>query len=609
MKSRIVLKLFLLTTVLCSLILASIYVGQTVFFKDYYVKQKVAEIKDSLETYQAQYEAGNGDVQTVQRLEQDFYRDHSSLLTVLDQYGSLKQANDFYLEVNVLDDNTNTTMPYKVPLYNAVGAEEAADAENYLTVKTSVRIYGIRKGTALFPAIIIAGAPDEDGKTFNNELLKKNYDEMEGEAIRKLKQDKNITDKRPLYLPYEYFYGEITKVRLQALNDASSLVQTNPLLLDRINVFQMDLLLNEKKNNSGFLQVQDYEQSNVKYKLFIQPMRDPNGANSYLFAMASLQPVDEAVQMVQNYYVYIVVFVMVLVLLASFYYSITIARPLLRVNQMTKKLAGLDFSAAIPFKSKDEIGDLSRNVISLSDSLHSHIKKLQDDIEKEKQLENIRKEFISDVSHELKTPLSVMKSCISILKDGVAVHKKDHYFAAMDKEVDKMNLLIVDMLDLAKYESGTYRMKMDEFYIDSLIESICEQFTEEISEKKLVLQIQLAPVQVVANQLRIEQVITNFITNAIRYTTSGQNIIVTALEEVDQVIVCVENKGARIPQEQLDKVWDRFYRGDSSRQRSAGGTGLGLAIAKNILELHGVEYGAANTHNGVIFYFYLKKKA
>ena len=126
-------------------------------------------------------------------------------------------------------------------------------------------------------------------------------------------------------------------------------------------------------------------------------------------------------------------------------------------------MADLDFSEKIPITTKDEIGDLSRNINELSERLHSHILRLEQDIEKEKRLENTRKEFISGVSHELKTPLSVIQSCLAIMKDGVASHKRDYYFKAMEDEVKRMDLLIVDMLELAKYESGTYTMDMDSF--------------------------------------------------------------------------------------------------------------------------------------------------
>lgn len=177
----------------------------------------------------------------------------------------------------------------------------------------------------------------------------------------------------------------------------------------------------------------------------------------------------------------------------------------------------------------------------------------------------------------------------------------------MAKEVDKMDMLIVDMLDLAKFESGTFKMEMDVFYIDQVIEHICEQLALEITNKQLHVHKQLSHTKVVANQHRIEQVITNFITNAIRYTPENNRILISTMEENDRIKVCVENKGAHIAQEHLEKIWDRFYRGDMSRQRSKGGTGLGLAISKNILELHGVQYGVMNTMDGVLFYFYLNK--
>jgi len=386
-------------------------------------------------------------------------------------------------------------------------------------------------------------------------------------------------------------------------------IYKNSLFLDSIKEFQTDLLLKESNHIQYSTQIMDYEKNDIKYKLLIKPKKEKDGSVTYIYAMASLQPVDEAVQMVQDYYIYIVAFVVVLIFLASFYYSKQIAKPLLKINDTTKKIAHLDFTEKIPITSKDEIGDLSQNINTLSNKLHSHIGQLEQDIEKERKLENTRKEFIAGVSHELKTPLSIMKSCISILKDGVAEHKKDYYFQAMEKEVDKMDILILDMLELAKFESGTYNMKMDPFYIDGVIEEICEQLSAEIEKKELSVHKHICPAEVIGNQNRIEQVIVNFITNAIRYTPNKEDIIISTIDGKDHIKVCIENKGAHIEEEQLDKIWDRFYRVDAARKRSQGGTGLGLAISKNILELQDAEYGVKNTGDGVLFYFYLPKKA
>ena len=179
----------------------------------------------------------------------------------------------------------------------------------------------------------------------------------------------------------------------------------------------------------------------------------------------------------------------------------------------------------------------------------------------------------------------------------------------MEDEVKRMDLLIVDMLELAKYESGTYTMDMDSFYIDAVIERVCTKLAADINAKQLHLDMSLKPVEVLANERRIEQVVVNFLSNAIRYTPEQESILVSILEDGETVKVCIENKGAHIHGEQLEKIWDRFYRGEPSRKRSTGGTGLGLSISKKILEMHGVPYGVTNTPNGVLFYFHLNKKA
>ncbi|WP_045522262.1 sensor histidine kinase [Neobacillus niacini] len=610
MRIGIVLKLFLLTSVLCLLITGTIYIGQTIFFKQYYANRKVEDIKSSIRSFEKQFIKNTGNVQVLQQLEQDFYRDHNTWLTTLDQNGNIKTAKDFYITIELA--NLKNPLPDKtitIPLYHLFTIENAINNETPLSNGDIVDLYTIEKNNIVVPFYLFSVQNNTNWLnqliwTKINENLQTNYEgKNPDEVVPKL----DYLIKYNTDFKINRIKGKVIDVRFPERNDVSRFIYTNSLFMDRINEFQTSLLLSKNNNQYDSFKILEYEQNDIKYILFIDPVTDKNGEINYIFSMASLQPVDEAVQMVKDYFVYIVAFVLMLTLLASFYYSIKIARPLLKINTTTRKIANLDFTERISITSKDEIGDLSQNINFLSETLYSHIEQLQKDIEKEKQLENTRKEFISGVSHELKTPLSIMKSCISILKDGVASHKKDFYFDAMEKEVDKMDHLIVDMLELAKYESGTYKMKMESFLIDQVISHICEQLWMEITKKHLSMHLDVAPIEVMANHHRIEQVITNFITNAIRYTPENERIFISALEENDQVKVCVENKGASIPQNQLNKVWERFYRGDTSRLRSEGGTGLGLAIAKNILELHGVKYGVINTGDGVLFFFYLNK--
>ncbi|MFK4427314.1 MULTISPECIES: sensor histidine kinase [Bacillus] len=617
MRNGIVLKLFTLTTALCMLILATIFIGQTIFFKQYYANRKVEDIKVNLNSFEKNYLNYAGSAEEVQKLEQDFLRENNTWITTLDQNGNLKHVDDFYFEVTIdrRQQKSFGQQIFKIPLGNLVNIEEIDNKLSEKFLGQEIYFSGVRKEESFIPFSFSLGKQNLSGsnkpleKAFNEKMIKLDQEKKKAAEEQVVKEKKPAVQEQAAQELDAFIVGRVTKVQFPDVKGPVNPIYKNSLFLDSIKEFQTELLLKENNHIQYSTQIMDYEKNDIKYKLLIKPKKEKDGSVTYIYAMASLQPVDEAVQMVQDYYIYIVAFVVVLIFLASFYYSKQIAKPLLKINDTTKKIAHLDFTEKIPITSKDEIGDLSQNINTLSNKLHSHIGQLEQDIEKERKLENTRKEFIAGVSHELKTPLSIMKSCISILKDGVAEHKKDYYFQAMEKEVDKMDILILDMLELAKFESGTYNMKMDSFYIDGVIEEICEQLSAEIEKKELSVHKHICPAEVIGNQNRIEQVIVNFITNAIRYTPEKEDIIISTIDGKDHIKVCIENKGAHIEEEQLDKIWDRFYRVDAARKRSQGGTGLGLAISKNILELHNAEYGVKNTEDGVLFYFYLPKKA
>ncbi|MEW9182195.1 HAMP domain-containing sensor histidine kinase [Bacillus mycoides] len=617
MRKGIVLKLFTLTTALCMLILATIFIGQTIFFKQYYANRKVEDIKVNLNSFEKNYLLDAGSTEGIQKLEQDFLRENNTWITTLDQNGNLKHADDFYFEVTIdrRQQKSFGQQIFKIPLGNLVNIEEIDNKLSEKFLGQEIYFSGVRKEESFIPFSFslakqnLSGSNKPLEKAFNEKMIKLDQEKKKAAEEQVVKEKKPAVQEQAAQELDAVIVGRVTKVQFPDVKGPVNPIYKNSLFLDSIKEFQTDLLLKENNHIQYSTQIMDYEKNDIKYKLLIKPKKEKDGSVTYIYAMASLQPVDEAVQMVQDYYIYIVAFVVILIFLASFYYSKQIAKPLLKINDTTKKIAHLDFTEKIPITSKDEIGDLSQNINTLSNKLHSHIGQLEQDIEKERKLENTRKEFIAGVSHELKTPLSIMKSCISILKDGVAEHKKDYYFQAMEKEVDKMDILILDMLELAKFESGTYNMKMDSFYIDGVIEEICEQLSAEIEKKELSVHKHICPAEVIGNQNRIEQVIVNFITNAIRYTPEKEDIIISTIDGKDHIKVCIENKGAHIEEEQLDKIWDRFYRVDAARKRSQGGTGLGLAISKNILELHDAEYGVKNTEDGVLFYFYLPKKA
>lgn len=235
--------------------------------------------------------------------------------------------------------------------------------------------------------------------------------------------------------------------------------------------------------------------------------------------------------------------------------------------------------------------------------MEAHIGRLKQDLDKEKRLENTRKEFIAGVSHELKTPLAVMKSCLSIIKDGIAAEKREHYFQAMEDEIQRMDQLVVNMLDLAKFESGTYKPEMAPFEVDKTVTEVCRSLADQIQEKNLSLTLKLCPQMAVGHKGLISRVITNFLSNAIHHTENGHSILIAVSCAGQRVEISVENQGNHISEEDRKKIWDQFYRIEA--RTSKAGTGLGLSISREILELHHAVYGVENTKDGVRFFFSL----
>jgi signal transduction histidine kinase len=599
------------------LILASIYVGQTILFEDYYAYNKMNQLSEAVDSFKKEYQQLEGDETDRHALEQQFYQENNAWITVLDENGDIKGTNDIFVKLNggviyeeELIKSTDQSFTISI-LYLAEAYDDKEPADFFEGKEESwIEIHGIEKNEVIYPYEIVLSTEGIIYETFENPRAFYSLEGREGVGYWKndvlaTKVAEHADDDEELNV--KVFSGSVEDVELSNnYNVVYATILSNRLFLNRLKEFQTDIIFSENTKTFQETKEREYEENGVNYRVLIDQEKDKNGETIYFYTMASLQPIDEAVEMMNEYYIYIVIAVAVLILLVAFYYSKKIASPLLKINNTAKRIANLDFAEKVPVKSKDEIGELSKNINFLSDTLHAHINTLQEDIEKERQLENTRKNFIAGVSHELKTPLSVIKSCMSILQDEVATEKREHYFSAMNKEVQRMDRLIVDMLELAKFESGTYKMSMEVFFINDLIHDAFHRLSIKARTKRLNVYLDLKYVEVVGNHHWIEQVVTNFLTNAIRHTPESGQIIVSSVEKGDRVKISIENEGSPIDPYQLEKIWDRFYQVDKN-QRSKEGTGLGLAISKNILKLHETDYGVYNTEKGVSFYFYLYK--
>jgi two-component system, OmpR family, sensor histidine kinase VanS len=331
-----------------------------------------------------------------------------------------------------------------------------------------------------------------------------------------------------------------------------------------------------------------------------------------IFVLASLQPVNEAVSVIEKLYLYFALVAIIFTLMLSLIYSRLIAKPLVNINKVATKLAQLDFSEKCEVDRKDEIGNVAASLNFLSENLDEAMTslrlanaKLEEDIEKERKLERMRREFIAAVSHELKTPISLIDGYAVGLKDNIFEgEEKDYYLDIIIDEAEKMGNLVSEMLDLSYLESGSFKLKKEEFNLTYLIEETLKKYEAIFEERKAELKMNfIESVTVNADWNRLEQVLTNFVTNALRHVNDGGTIYVNMIGREEGITIEIENTGSFIPEEDLMKIWDKFYKTDKARTRKLGGTGIGLSIVKNILAHHGYDFGAENTDNGVKFYF------
>ncbi len=310
---------------------------------------------------------------------------------------------------------------------------------------------------------------------------------------------------------------------------------------------------------------------------------------------------------------------LLLALVFIFFYTGRFTKPLIAMSKITGKMAEMDFTEKCELNGRnDEISVLSSSINYLSDSLNSTLKdlnqkneKLKDDIEKEKNLEKIRKDFISNVSHELKTPISIIRGysegAVMMLDSGDEEAAKS-YCDVIVTETEKMNALVLELLELSKYESGNIEISREKFDIYNMISEYALGAEIKFRENSITFENNVQKgIEGVGDTIKLEMIVNNYISNAVSHA-GGEKLIRVGSEELsDCYRISVFNTGENISEEEKDKIWISFYRADKSRSRSEGRFGLGLSIVSAIQKLHKRDYGVYNTPDGVCFWFDIEK--
>ncbi|MCY6485704.1 HAMP domain-containing sensor histidine kinase [Clostridium aestuarii] len=291
------------------------------------------------------------------------------------------------------------------------------------------------------------------------------------------------------------------------------------------------------------------------------------------------------------------VLAMVLSSIVIYYFSQKIiVRPLSKINNVSDKIAKGDVGKRVDINSNDEIGELAKAFNSMADSLE--------------QVENNRRTFISNVSHELRSPITSIKGFIGGIIDGIIPKEKENYYLSIAyEEIQRLTRLINDLLDLSAIEAGKFTLNIQKYDINEIIRLSVIKFETKIKSKKLNVNVWLddKSVYVLVDRDKIIQVITNLIDNAVKYVEFGGNIEIRTKVRGQKVFVSIYNDGQCIPEEDAKYLWERFYKSDKSRTSKVS-TGLGLAIVRSIIVQHGEEIWFKNKQSkGVEFIFTLKR--
>ena len=290
------------------------------------------------------------------------------------------------------------------------------------------------------------------------------------------------------------------------------------------------------------------------------------------------------------------------------------SKPLSVMNDITSDMAQLKFDRKIETARKDEIGQLALSINKMSDSLSATLgdlkrsnSKLKDEIELERSLDVMRRAFVANVSHELKTPISIISGYAEGLKLNINSQSREAYCDTIIDESKRMNKLVLSILELSRYESGQVPLNNENFRILPLAEKTAERI---FKGKNINVSVEIGSDTVInADPLQTEQILKAYLENAASHTNDGGSVTVTASNRDEKTVrISVFNTGSHINEEDMPQIWQSFYRGDTSHKRDESRFGLGLSIVNAICRRQGCDCGVFNTDDGVCFWFDAKRE-
>jgi signal transduction histidine kinase len=359
---------------------------------------------------------------------------------------------------------------------------------------------------------------------------------------------------------------------------------------------EQTILNNENKLLKRFIYYVDEKPDEQKTKLvFIKRMS--NG--EIIILRKPIKIIRESVLIANEFYIIAGIAALIIGSVFIIIFSKKMTKPIIEMSKVAENISELKFDKLVDISSKDEIGNLGESINKISEKLCISIDELKKDVERRKQL-------VRNISHELKTPIGIIKGYAEGIKYGVADDKGklEKYCKVLINECDRMDKLILELLNHSMMEVGMIKLNETKFDIFQFMSQIVERFNSTFEDRTITFDFQcIKNYLICADKDMIEKAVNNFITNAIDYVDE-KNYIKLAVEKSENgIIISVFNTGNHISEDEVEKIWDVYYKGDKARTRKYGGHGLGLAIVKLVVQLHGGTVKVENVSDGVKFSF------
>ena len=336
----------------------------------------------------------------------------------------------------------------------------------------------------------------------------------------------------------------------------------------------------------------------------------------YFIMRINMESIRDSVRISNEFVMYICLAGALLAGILVWFISKRVTKPLAELTELSKRMADLDFDAKYTSGGRNEIGQLGSHFNRMSENLeraYSQLmtanNELQEDIEKKERIDDMRKEFLSNVSHELKTPIALIQGYAEGLQECINddAESRAFYCDVIMDESSRMNALVQKLLTLNQLEFGNDKVEMERFDLADLIRNKIQSVAILAQQKEAAIAYHGADtVYAWGDEFRIEEILTNYLSNALNHVDGARRIEVRTREQDELVRVTVFNTGEPIPEEDLGLIWDKFYKVDKARTRAYGGSGVGLSIVKAIMESHHQKYGVQNCADGVEFWFELR---